>query len=398
MLSAILLLPLLLLAALQLADCRHIQHQVPSRLVLAATDFSGLHLPGDPVFQDPWVKANIAVTYGHQVQDGIGSQTLRMLAVYGLASSLGIRHVFRPLGCVGHIGRHVHYREAACNFTNEADKRQLSKAQRMIDLPTTAPGNTSHWQSKFLQALDWTPFVRDVTDALKKQQPTLFEIERVNQLVRYHPDIFLSVPVLRPASPPPVLTCRKAGSFSPLGAANSNKSWLLDALRVAVHIRRGDVVTDNWHKRILKASYFINIAKTITDALEQAGCNYSVEVFIEAPANQEGAEELQLLRTAIPNAVLLVDTDMLWTWQMMATADVLVMSNSMFSLSAALLNPNALTIHVPYNHYSQRVGMFKMKHWVSPLDENGTLPDAAGDAIRQRTGGAASAPQQQQQV
>jgi hypothetical protein len=61
----------------------------------------------------------------------------------------------------------------------------------------------------------------------------------------------------------PPLTCRRAG-VSPDVPGNS-KSWLLDALRVAVHIRRGDVVTDNWHKRILKASYFINIAQTITD-------------------------------------------------------------------------------------------------------------------------------------
>jgi hypothetical protein len=121
-----------------------------------------------------------------------------------------------------------------------------------------------------------------------------------------------------------------------------------------------------------------------------------VEVFIEAPSNQEGQQELDLLRASIPNAVLLVDTDMLWTWQMMATADILVMSNSMFSLSAALMNPNALTMHVPYNHYSQRVGMFKMKHWIAPLDENGTLPDAAADAIRQRTGAARGAAPQQQ--
>jgi hypothetical protein len=130
-------------------------------------------------------------------------------------------------------------------------------------------------------------------------------------------------------------------------------------------------------------------------ALEQVGCDYAVEVFIESPSNQEGEDELALLRASLPHSVVLVDTDMLWTWQMMATADVLVMSNSMFSLSAALLNPNALTIHVPYKHYSQRVGMFKMRHWVSPLDENGTLPGTAADAIRQRTGYTASIAQQQ---
>lgn len=76
----------------------------------------------------------------------------------------------------------------------------------------------------------------------------------------------------------PPLTCRKAGSPNPPDASGSNRAWLLDALRVAVHIRRGDVVTDNWHKRILKASYFINIAKTITDV----SALYSLQCWLAA--------------------------------------------------------------------------------------------------------------------
>lgn len=123
-----------------------------------------------------------------------------------------------------------------------------------------------------------------------------------------------------------------------------------------------------------------------TQVLEPMGCDYSVEVYIESPSTPESVAELSLLRSSIPNAVLLVDTDMLWSWQMMATADIVVMSNSMFSLSAALMNPNALTIHVPYNHYVNRVGMFKMRHWFSPLNENGTLPSQAIDELRKRTG------------
>lgn len=164
-------------------------------------DIRTLHLPGDPIFQDPWVQNNIAVTYGHKVQDGIGSQTLRMLAVYALATSLGVGHVFRPLGCVGHIGNQVHYRNTGCNFTDELDRKLLVKAQHMITLPSTVSSNVSTWQSKFLPALDWTPFVKDINEALKKKRPTLFEIERVNNLIRYYPDIFLSIPALRPSKP-----------------------------------------------------------------------------------------------------------------------------------------------------------------------------------------------------
>jgi hypothetical protein len=42
------------------------------------------------------------------------------------------------------------------------------------------------------------------------------------------------------------------------------KPWLLDALRFAIHIRRGDVVTDGWTERILSTQYYINLAKAVT--------------------------------------------------------------------------------------------------------------------------------------
>lgn len=97
-------------------------------------------------------------------------------------------------------------------------------------------------------------------------------------------------------------------------------------------------------------------------------------------------EELHTLKRGIPNAVMLPGKDLLWTWQMMATADILVMSNSMFSVSAALLNPDAISIHVPPRQAVVRQGMFKLRHWIAPEDENGTMADAAMDVIRQRVG------------
>jgi hypothetical protein len=97
-------------------------------------------------------------------------------------------------------------------------------------------------------------------------------------------------------------------------------------------------------------------------------------------------EELHMLKHGIPNAVMLPGKDLLWTWQMMATADILVMSNSMFSVSAALLNPDAISIHVPPRQAVVRQGMFKLRHWLAPEDENGTMSDAALDVIGQRVG------------
>lgn len=68
----------------------------------------------------------------------------------------------------------------------------------------------------------------------------------------------------------------------------------------------------------------------------------------------------------------------------MATADVLVMSNSAFSISAALLNPNAFNVFFPGAQLHQ--SRVEMSHWHTPLDRNGTLPSAALQALKRRVG------------
>jgi hypothetical protein len=63
---------------------------------------------------------------------------------------------------------------------------------------------------------------------------------------------------LVPALQPP-LTCHSSSS-----TGVHSKPWMLDALRFAIHIRRGDVVTDGWTERILSTQYYINLAKAVT--------------------------------------------------------------------------------------------------------------------------------------
>lgn len=119
--------------------------------------------------------------------------------------------------------------------------------------------------------------------------------------------------------------------------------------------------------------------------MDSVGCVYTVEIYTETPRTEEGKAELQLLQAHIPGSVALVSADLAWSWQMMATADVLVMSNSAFSLSAALLNPDAFNVFFPNAKQSQfRV---PLKHWVMPLDRNGTLSQADVDRLRARLGG-----------
>ncbi|WIA21629.1 hypothetical protein OEZ85_000811 [Tetradesmus obliquus] len=315
-----------------------------------------------------------------------------MIAVYALANITGMGHLFRPLGCVGHIGGHVHYRSSSCDFSGDSDDaRLLSRARQMIELPSTIEEEAVEgWEQQLVRAesFKWEKVLGELGEAVQQQQPTLFLAEHVNSLTTTYPDLFYALPQLRPSEPLPPLTCRSSssGSSSSSSAGVHNKPWMLDALRFAIHIRRGDVVTDGWSERILSTQYYINLARTVTKVLEAAGCQYTVEVHTETPRTPEMVEELHTLKRGIPNAVMLPGKDLLWTWQMMATADILVMSNSMFSVSAALLNPDAISIHVPPRQAVVRQGMFKLRHWIAPEDENGTMADAAMDVIRQRVG------------
>lgn len=118
--------------------------------------------------------------------------------------------------------------------------------------------------------------------------------------------------------------------------------------------------------------------------LDEAGCDYSVEIYTEAPATAAGEAELQLLKHEIPSAVLQVSTDMVWSWQMMATADTLIMSNSAFSISAALLNPNAYNVFFPGAQVHQ--SRIEMRHWHTPVDRNGTLSTHSVEKLRRRVG------------
>ncbi|WIA19534.1 hypothetical protein OEZ85_004143 [Tetradesmus obliquus] len=339
--------------------------------------------PHSAVFDDPWAKANIALTYAHQLKDGVGAQTMRMLEIYALANSIGIGYLHRPITCVGHVGELVHYREAACNLTREADVRLLAKIRRMISLPSTvSEDQVRGWQQVYVSEFTWWKFAALAGEARRKQQPTLFVTEFATSVAHAYPGVFLSVPAFRPDHPETRLVCQRPSAGAGL---QPGKPWLLNALRLAIHVRRGDIATNSrWSHRMFPPAYYVHLAQQITQVLDEAGCDFSVEVYTEAPSSAAGRAELEQLRQAIPHAVMQVSKDMVWSWQQMATADVLVMSNSAFSISAALLNPNAFNVFFPGAQLHQ--SRVEMSHWHTPLDRNGTLPSAALQALKRRVG------------
>lgn len=117
------------------------------------------------------------------------------------------------------------------------------------------------------------------------------------------------------------------------------------------------------------------------DALQQ---DSSVEWFTEPPNTPREHEDLARVRREVPNLTLMTDSDLLWTWHQMWTADIFVMSKSGYSFVPAVVNTRGMIIHAP------AAGIRKCKiacapsHWLEAADESGSLSPDIKAEIRGR--------------
>lgn len=109
-------------------------------------------------------------------------------------------------------------------------------------------------------------------------------------------------------------------------------------LQVHVHIRRGDVDQDNIEKW-MEISHFVDIMKNVSKAAELA--NLLAEFHVHSEGN---ASTFKMLVDNF-GAKLHLRKEMVPSWKAMSTADVLVMSRSSFSYTAALYNDGGLIIY-----------------------------------------------------
>jgi hypothetical protein len=154
--------------------------------------------PKHAVFDDPWVKQNVALTYGLKIRDGLGSQTARMLGVYAIAHAAGLQYYHSPFDCIGHIGGAPHYRNAHCNNLPESDLHKLRRIAKHIRLPSTTAANASTWDQQYLFRGDWDKLASIALTALTARRPTLVGLELTDEFVSVCPDIFYHVPAWRP--------------------------------------------------------------------------------------------------------------------------------------------------------------------------------------------------------
>lgn len=127
--------------------------------------------------------------------------------------------------------------------------------------------------------------------------------------------------------------------------------------------------------------------------LEMLQQDSSVEWFTEPPNTPREHEDLERVRREVPNLTLMTDSDLIWTWHQMWTADIFIMSKSGYSFVPAVVNTGGMIIHAP------AAGIRKCKiacapsHWFEAGDEYGALSHDIKAEIRARmaTGAASGA-------
>jgi len=140
-------------------------------------------------------------------------------------------------------------------------------------------------------------------------------------------------------------------------------------LRVAIHIRQGDLMVVESH-RMLPNDYFVAVAQRVGDALDAVGVAYGMELHTELPTREFTVTpehvgingqidapvvvnlEMSSLDefSVLPNLELFVNERAIDCLRKLATADILVMSRSSFSYLAAILSRNGVVLYHPFWH------------------------------------------------
>lgn len=119
-------------------------------------------------------------------------------------------------------------------------------------------------------------------------------------------------------------------------------------IRVAVHVRRGDVLVYKalkileWRERHVEVSWFEAVLRAVVAGLGDR--KFSVEI------HSQGEPDSLKTLGHFGETSFLLDRDPIWTFHQMASADILVTSPSGFSFTAGLMNHGLKLARTPWWH------------------------------------------------
>jgi len=258
--------------------------------------------------------SNAGITYAGR-KDGIGAQMHGVLSLYAYAQLRSLRYIERPL-------RDIEHEDGLPDW----DLRW----NQFFNLPTEEP------------SLNEQPVVlRQVTRQLKLDENKLYAATKAHRFVDYFPGIYRETM--------PHFRRRYAASSFPKKSLFRSDS---ECLKVAVHLRRGDVLEQR-PNRVSSLTEAKTQLDSLRESLRKTGLNHEILVF-----SQGSPEAFHALEG--PNTRLLLDSDLFATLHSMITADVLVTARSALSYVAALYSENTVVykkhLHPPLPGWLQSPG------------------------------------------
>ena len=307
---------------------------------------------------------NVFLTYANEITpDGAGAQLHRIYGIYCLSRLLGTKYLHSPLN-------DVYYQGLEAFQNQEKDPTFIDTFNRKFALPSDRT-TTAAPSSVLLPSLP----VGSLERALglryggRRKQLSPIRLSKFGRLVAQWSKANAET-VVRIGAPHALMDRYAQGyevckSLSPFKQQARN-----EALRIALHVRRGELMFVN-SERLIDNRYYISIAQEVTSALAREQIPFELELHSELlqkdaavrpddPAFKGRISELLQLRpeqdpfadfAVFPGLQRYINEPAMTCIERLATADILVMSKSSFSYLAAILNVSGIVLYHPFWHY-----------------------------------------------
>lgn len=240
------------------------------------------------------------ITYNNDdLKDGAGAQIQRILSIFILSKYFKIPYLHSPLVECQHI-----------------DADTVKRFNELIHLP-----------SRYTKNLTITSYIHFNKLLLSIHINTLIKITAAHLYIDANPHILnINIPEF-------------------------HFPWIQETLsksiRIAIHIRRGDVSPSSNKERYIDLSYYLDCIDTLSNIF--SGINHTIEIYSESSIE----EELLLAKNrleSIPNLIYHLDEDVIDTFKSLVNADILFAGFSSFSYSAHMLRRKGITLYTPFIH------------------------------------------------
>ena len=243
------------------------------------------------------------ITYNTQ-RDGAGSQIQRIFSIYLLAKHFNLQYIHSPFHTTEH----------------DFDQHLLDQFNQMIELPSDAQ-LPDQYQTIAIDSIN-----RDTVHFLQHQYPipVLFRVNVAHEYLNEHPELLLP---LFPHSFPWIET------------------RLDTPLKIAVHVRRGDVSPTENSSRFVPFLFYLECIEYLSHLFQTT--DHEISIYSESTIYPE-LTQFQERLGQIPHLSYHIDENIIQTFQSIVNADVLVAGHSSLSFSATMLKQKGITIHLPF--------------------------------------------------